>query len=203
MSELNEVCTVKVIPFWVFMMRDIQNETGWRVAEVCNLRYENINWIDSEIQITRAKETKAAMAKAPGKAAAMIRFSRMSRAKDEGDSDEFMRQSLASDDEIIATATRAEQRIISTTKLEAKKYTSKKRVSQKLLNRIAKMHDEAPSDDGWIFSAALTRSNSTSGKPGSPITRQTAWARIKQLNETLETIGAATDEALFDMGLDD
>lgn len=67
MSELNEVCTVKVIPFWVFMMRDIQNETGWRIAEVCNLRYENINWLDSEIQIVRAKETKAAMAKAPAK----------------------------------------------------------------------------------------------------------------------------------------
>lgn len=203
MSELNEVCTVKVIPFWVFMMRDIQNETGWRIAEVCNLRYENINWLDSEIQIVRAKETKAAMAKAPSKAASMIRFSRMSRAKDEGDAEEFMRQSLCSDEEIIATATRAEQRIIATTKLEAKKHTSRKRISQKLLNRIATMHDEATSDDGWIFSRALTKSNVTSGKPGKPITRSTAWARLKQLNEALAAIGAAADEALFYMGLDD
>lgn len=199
-EQISNEVTRCLIPHWVFMMRDIQEETGWRIGEVVSIRYENINWLDGTIHIVRAKESKSAKAKAPGKAVNAIKLARITKAKEHGNADDFMRWSLATNDEILSSITNAELRLLQSMERQAKEYCSKKTISKKLLGRLSDMQDMAADKSGWVFCRSLTKSNRTSGRSGSHITRSTAWARLGQLEDLGRDVGEMADETLFEAG---
>ena len=154
-------------------------ETGWRTADVANLRYDAIDWDAGAVTITVAKQTKAAQARALAKGLKEIRESRQSAALAAGDAVAYMQWGASSRDELAAAASPAELDRLQTLVASAPRKVDTKRLSADLLARLAAMKDAAFWQDGFVFSRALTASNRSRLESGYPITRSTMWARLR------------------------
>ena len=89
-------------PAWLLAFYDVSLETGWRTADVANLRYDAIDWDAGTLRITVAKQTKAAQARALAKGLKEIRESRQSAALAAGDAVAYMQWGASSRDELAA-----------------------------------------------------------------------------------------------------
>lgn len=166
-------------PAWLLAWYDLSLETGWRTADCANLRFDCINWEDRTVTIEVSKQTKSAQARAYGKGLREIQEARKSAALAAGDAAAFMRWSAATRDELAADASPAERDRLKTLFASAPRKVDTKKITPDLLARLAAMKDAAFWDDGFVFSRALTSSNSTRLQSGSAITRSTVWARMK------------------------
>ena len=166
-------------PAWLLAFYDVSLETGWRTADVANLRYDAIDWDAGTVTITVAKQTKAAQARALAKGLKEIRESRQAAALSAGDAAGFMRWSVAGRDVLAAAASPAELDRLQTLVASAPRKVDTKRLSADLLARLAAMKDAAFWQDGFVFSRALTVSNRSRLESGYPITRSTMWARLR------------------------
>lgn len=166
-------------PAWLLAFYDVSLETGWRTADVANLRYDAIDWDAGTLRITVAKQTKAAQARALAKGLKEIRESRQSAALAAGDAVAYMQWGASSRDELAAAASPAELDRLQTLVASAPRKVDTKRLSADLLARLAAMKDAAFWQDGFVFSRALTVSNRSRLESGYPITRSTMWARLR------------------------
>ena len=166
-------------PAWLLAFYDVSLETGWRTADVANLRYDAIDWDAGTVTITVAKQTKAAQARALAKGLKEIRESRQSAALAAGDAVAYMQWGASSRDELAAAASPAELDRLQTLVASAPRKVDTKRLSADLLARLAAMKDAAFWQDGFVFSRALTVSNRSRLESGYPITRSTMWARLR------------------------
>ena len=166
-------------PAWLLAFYDLSLETGWRTADCANLRYDAIDWDAGTVTITVAKQTKAAQARALAKGLKEIRESRQSAALAAGDAVAYMQWGASSRDELAAAASPAELDRLQTLVASAPRKVDTKRLSADLLARLAAMKDAAFWQDGFVFSRALSASNSARLDSGKPLSRQTVWARFK------------------------
>lgn len=168
-------------PAWLLAFYDLSLETGWRTADVANLRYDCIQWESSSATIVVAKQTKAAQARALAKGLKEIRQSRQSAALAAGDAVAYMKWGAATRDELAAAASPAEldrlQSLVST----APRKVDTKRLSPDLLRRLKEMEQAAFWQDGFCFSRALTSSNRCRMESGHAITRSTMWQRMRNV----------------------
>lgn len=166
-------------PAWLLAFYDLSLETGWRTGDVANLRYECIDFTKGEVKIVVAKQSKAAQARALAKGLKEIRESRQAAALAASDAAGFMRWSVATRDELAAAASPAELDRLQTLVASAPRKVDTKRLSPDLLRRLAAMKDAAFWQDGFVYSRALSASNSARLDSGKPLSRQTMWARFK------------------------
>lgn len=166
-------------PAWLLAFYDVSLETGWRTADVANLRYDAIDWNAGTVTITVAKQTRSAQARALAKGLKEIRESRQAAALSAGDAAGFMRWSVATRDELAAAACPTELDRLGALVASAPRKVDTKRLSADLLRRLAAMKDAAFWQDGFVFSRALSASNSARLDSGKPLSRQTMWARFK------------------------
>ena len=166
-------------PAWLLAFYDLSLETGWRTADCANLRYDAIDWDAGTLSITVAKQTKAAQARALAKGLKEIRESRQSAALAAGDAVAYMQWGASSRDELAAAASPVELDRLATLVATAPRKVDTKRLSPDLLRRLAAMKDAAFWQDGFVFSRALSASNSARLDSGKPLSRQTVWARFK------------------------
>ena len=166
-------------PGWLLAFYDVSLETGWRTADVANLRYDAIDWDAGAVTITVAKQTRSAQARALAKGLKEIREARQSAALAAGDAVAYMKLGAATRDELAAAACPAELDRLGTLVASAPRKVDTKRLSADLLRRLAAMKDAAFWQDGFVFSRALSASNSSRLQSGAPITRQTMWARMR------------------------
>lgn len=166
-------------PEWLGVYYELGIQTAQRTADLANLRWENVVWADSMIVLQVSKQTRSAQARAYSKGLKEIREARQDAALASGDGTEFMKWAKATREELEDAATDAEivrcQHLVST----AKRKIAQCKITPELLARLKAMKEAAFWDDGFIFSRALTTSNSTRLDSGKPITRQTFWARFK------------------------
>lgn len=166
-------------PAWLLAFYDLSLETGWRTADAANLRYEAIDWETASVTIQVSKQSKAAQARALAKGLKEIRESRMNACLAVSDAAGFMRWSVATRDELAAAASPAELDRLGELVASAPRKVDTKRLSPDLLRRLAAMKDAAFWQDGFVFSRALSASNSARLDSGKPLSRQTVWARFK------------------------
>lgn len=166
-------------PGWLLAFYDVSLETGWRTADVANLRYDAIDWDAGAVTITVAKQTRSAQARALAKGLKEIREARQSAALAAGDAVAYMKLGAATRDELAAAACPAELDRLGALVASAPRKVDTKRLSADLLRRLAAMKDAAFWQDGFVFSRALSASNSSRLQSGAPITRQTMWARMR------------------------
>lgn len=166
-------------PAWLLAFYDLSLETGWRTADCANLRYEAIDWETASVTIQVSKQSKAAQARALAKGLKEIRESRMNACLGASDAAGFMRWSVATRDELAAAASPAELDRLGALVASAPRKVDTKRLSPDLLRRLAAMKDAAFWQDGYVFSRALSASNSARLDSGKPLSRQTVWARFK------------------------
>lgn len=166
-------------PEWLGVYYELGIQTAQRTADLANLRWDNVQWADSMIVLQVSKQTLSAQARAYSKGLKEIREARQAEALAAGDGAAYMKWANATRDELAASATQAEldrcQHLVST----AKKKIAQCKITPDLLARLRAMKEAAFWDDGFIFSRALTTSNSTRLDSGKAITRQTFWARFK------------------------
>ena len=178
----------KTQPEWMLVFHDLSLETGWRTADVANIRYSAIDAEARTATITVAKQTRSAQARALGKGLREIQESRKSAALTAGDAVAFMTWSAASRDELAAAATPLEVERLAYLVASAPKKVDTKRLSAGLLARLKDMERAAFWGDEFIFSRALTASNATRLQSGAPITRQTIWARFRAVFDALAEV---------------
>lgn len=166
-------------PAWVLAFYDLGLETGWRTADCANLRYEAIDWAAGTVTITVAKQTKAAQARAYSKGLKEIREARQAAALGAGDAVAYMTWGAASRDELAAAASPAELNRLADLVANAPRKVDTKALSRGLLERLEAMEKAAFWADGYVFSRALSASNSARLDSGKPISRQTVWARLR------------------------
>lgn len=99
-------------PEWVLLWWDIATVTGWRTADVCNLRYSCINWQTGQATIVVAKQTKAAEARATRKGIEIVRQQRKDATRLAADHIAYMKWDSVSCDELAADMTADEQAIV-------------------------------------------------------------------------------------------
>ncbi len=166
-------------PGWLLAFYDVSLETGWRTADVANLRYDAIDWDAGTVTIFVAKQTKAAQARALAKGLKEIREARQSAALAAGDAVAYMKLGAATRDELAAAACPAELDRLAYLVASAPRKVDTKRLSADLLARLKGMEAAAFWGDGYVFSRALSASNSARLDSGKPLSRQTMWARFK------------------------
>lgn len=166
-------------PAWLLAFYDLSLETGWRTADAANLRYEAIDWETASVTIQVSKQSKAAQARALAKGLKEIRESRMNACLAASDAAGFMRWSVATRDELAAAASPAELDRLGELVASAPRKVDTKRLSADLLRRLKEMQAQAFWEDGYVFSRALSASNSARLDSGKPLSRQTVWARFK------------------------
>lgn len=166
-------------PAWLLAFYDLSLETGWRTADVANLRYDSIDFDTGTVTITVAKQTKAAQARALARGLKEIREARKNAALAAGDASAFMLWSAADRDELAAAATPEELARLKGLVANAPRKVDAKRLSAGLLGRLAQMReDSAIWESEHVFSRRLTASNNSRGSDA-PITRSTMWSRMK------------------------
>jgi integrase len=178
----------KTQPEWMMVFHDLSLETGWRTADVANIRYECVDFTKGEARIVVAKQTRSAQARALSKGLAQLRTTRKQAALSQGDAVGYMRWDAATRDELAADATPEEVEHLAHLISTAPKKIDTKRLSAGLLARLKDMERAAFWADGFIFSRALTASNATRLQSGAPITRQTVWARFRAVFDALAEV---------------
>lgn len=166
-------------PAWLLAFYDLSLETGWRTADCANLRYEAIDWETASVTIQVSKQSKAAQARAMAKGLKEIRESRQSAALAAGDAVAYMTWGAASRDELAAAASADELNRLSCLVASAPRKVDTKKLSADLLARLKDMEAAAFWADGYVFSRALSASNSARLDSGKPLSRQTVWARLR------------------------
>lgn len=166
-------------PAWLLAFYDVSLETGWRTADVANLRYDCIDWEAGTVTITVAKQTRSAQARALAKGLKEIRETRQAAALSAGDAVAYMQWGAATRDELAAAACPTELDRLGALVASAPRKVDTKRLSPDLLRRLAAMKDAAFWQDGFVYSRALSASNSARLDSGKPLSRQTMWARFK------------------------
>ena len=166
-------------PAWLLAFYDLGIQTGWRTADCANLRYDAIDWDAGTVTITVAKQTKAAQARALAKGLKEIREARQAAALSAGDAVAYMTWGAATRDELAAAASPAELDRLGALVAYSARKTSTKPLSADLLARLKGMEAAAFWGDGYVFSRALSASNSARLDSGKPLSRQTMWARFK------------------------
>ena len=166
-------------PAWLLAFYDLSLETGWRTADAANLRYEAIDWETASVTIQVSKQSKAAQARALAKGLKEIREARQAAALSAGDAVAYMQWGAATRDELAAAACPAELDRLASLVASAPRKVDTKRLSPDLLARLKGMEAAAFWGDGYVFSRALSASNSARLDSGKPLSRQTVWARFK------------------------
>jgi integrase len=172
-------------PAWLLAYFDLSLETGWRTADVANLRYDAINWAEGTVTITVAKQTRAAQTRAQSKGLREVREELKAQAFAAGDFGAYMAWDRATADEVAEQVTEAQVDRIAQLVGSARQKVDTKKISPALLKRLAAMRDAAFWADGFVFSRALTSSNSSRLQSGAAITRQTVWARLRGVFDSL------------------
>lgn len=173
-------------PAWLLAFWDISTQTGHRTGDVAGMTWSNVNWEENTVSLVIAKQSKSARARAVSKGYKMLRENRQQEALAAGDSAAFMYWARADRDTLAESASEAEinemQRLVDGAKLK----TSTLPLTPDLVERLREMKAKAFWDDGFIFSRALTESNSTRLESGKSISRQTFWKRFRDVFDTLK-----------------
>ncbi|HAK8244269.1 TPA: tyrosine-type recombinase/integrase [Salmonella enterica] len=164
-------------PEWVLLWWDISVVTGWRTADVCNLRYSCIDWTTGKATITVAKQTKAAEARATRKGVELVRKARKDAARMDGDHVGYMAWDSATPDEIAASMTPDEQEMCFELVSRADVKRDTKQLPPGILKRLADRMERNLVDDDLVFSRSQIESNRCHSLNGS-VTRQTIWKRL-------------------------
>ncbi len=175
-------------PAWLLAFYDLGLQTGWRTADCANLTYDAIDWDAGTVTIFVAKQTKAAQARALAKGLKEIREARQSAALAAGDAVAYMKLGAATRDELAAAACPAELDRLAYLVASAPRKVDTKRLSADLLARLKGMEAAAFWGDGYVFSRALSASNSSRLQSGAPITRQTVWARLRAVFDAVAEV---------------
>jgi integrase len=175
-------------PAWLLTFYDVSLETGWRTNDCVSLRYDAIDWDAGTVTITVAKQTKAAQARALAKGLKEIREARQAAALSAGDAVAYMQWGAATRDELAAAACPAELDRLAYLVASAPRKVDTKRLSADLLARLKGMEAAAFWGDGYVFSRALSASNSSRLQSGAPITRQTVWARLRAVFDAVAEV---------------
>lgn len=164
-------------PEWVLLWWDISVVTGWRTADVCNLRYSCINPETGTATIVVAKQTKAAEAKAARKAVEEIRRRRKEAALLSDDHKTYMRWDSATADWIATQLTGEEQQfcIDMVSRAEVKRDT--KQLPPGLLKRLRERQERNLVNDDLVFSRSQIASYRCQLLNGC-VTRQSVWRRL-------------------------
>ncbi|ECE6135384.1 integrase [Salmonella enterica subsp. enterica] len=167
-------------PEWVLLWWDISVVTGWRTADVCNLRYSSIDWEAGKATITVAKQTKAAEARATRKGVEMVRQSRKDACRLSGDHVGYMQWDSATADEIAAHMSVDEQEMCFDLVSRADVKRDTKQLPPGILKRLAERQERNLVDDGLVFSRSQIESNRCKTQDGA-VTRQTIWKRLRSV----------------------
>ena len=175
-------------PGWLLAFYDVSLETGWRTNDCASLRYDAIDWDAGTVTICIAKQTKAAQARALAKGLKEIREARQAAALSAGDAVAYMQWGAATRDELAAAACPTELDRLGALVASAPRKVDTKRLSADLLARLKGMEAAAFWGDGYVFSRALSASNSSRLQSGAPITRQTVWARLRAVFDAVAEV---------------
>lgn len=167
----------KTQPEWVLLWWDISVVTGWRTADVCNLRYSCIDWETGKATITVAKQTKAAEARATRKGVELVRKARKDACRLSGDHVGYMQWDSATADEIAAHMTAEEQEACFELVSRADVKRDTKQLPPGILRRLRERQERNLIDDDLVFSRSQIESNRCASLDG-PITRQSVWRRL-------------------------
>lgn len=167
----------KTQPEWVLLWWDISVVTGWRTADVCNLRYSSIDWETGKATITVAKQTKAAEARATRKGVELVRKARKDSCRLSGDHVGYMQWDSATADEIAAHMTAAEQDMCFELVSRADVKRDTKQLPPGILKRLRERQDRNLIDDDLVFSRSQIESNRCTQLDGA-VTRQSIWRRL-------------------------
>ena len=167
----------KTQPEWVLLWWDISVVTGWRTADVCNLRYSCIDWATGKATITVAKQTKAAEARATRKGVELVRKARKDAARMDGDHVGYMAWDSATPDEIAASMTPDEQEMCFELVSRADVKRDTKQLPPGILKRLRERLERNLIDDDLVFSRSQIESNRCTQLDGA-VTRQSVWRRL-------------------------
>lgn len=167
----------KTQPEWVLLWWDISVVSGWRTADVCNLRYSCIDWETGKATITVAKQTKAAEARATRKGVELVRKARKDACRLSGDHVGYMQWDSATADEIAAHMTAEEQEACFELVSRADVKRDTKQLPPGILKRLRERQERNLIDDDLVFSRSQIESNRCASLDG-PITRQSVWRRL-------------------------
>lgn len=167
-------------PDWVLLWWDISVVTGWRTADVCNLRYSSIDWETGKATITVAKQTKAAEARATRKGVEIVRKSRKDAARLAGDHVGYMQWDSATADEIASHMTAQEQEMCFELVSRADVKRDTKQLPPGILKRLRDRQERNLIEDGLVFSRSQIESNRCACLDGC-VTRQTIWKRLSSV----------------------
>ncbi len=165
-------------PDWVLLWWDISVVTGWRTADVCNLRYSNIDWETGKVTITVAKQTKAAEARAVRKGIEIVRQQRKDAARIAADHIAYMNWDSASCDELAADMNESENQIVFELVGRADVKYDTKQFPPGLIKRLRERQECNLIDDDLVFSRSQIESNRCQSLNGS-VTRQTIWRKLQ------------------------
>lgn len=165
-------------PEWLLLWWDIATVTGWRTADVCNLRYSCINWETGKATIVVAKQTKAAEARATRKGIEIVRQQRKDAARLAADHIAYMKWDSVTCDELAAGMNIDEQEIVFSLVNRADVKHDTKQLPPGIIKRLRERQERNLIDDDLVFSRSQIESNRCRTQDGS-ITRQTIWRKLK------------------------
>lgn len=164
-------------PEWVLLWWDIATVTGWRTADVCNLRYSCINWETGQATIVVSKQTKAAEARATRKGIEIVRRQRKETARIEADHIAYMKWDSISCDELAADMTDEEQEIVFGLVSRAEIKHDTKQLPEGVIKRLRERQEHNLVEDDLVFSRSQIESNRCQSLEGS-VSRQTIWRKL-------------------------
>lgn len=164
-------------PEWLLLWWDIATVTGWRTADVCNLRYSCINWETGQATIVVSKQTKAAEARATRKGIEIVRRQRKETARIEADHIAYMKWDSISCDELAADMTDEEQEIVFGLVSRAEIKHDTKQLPPGIIKRLRERQERNLVEDDLVFSRSQIESNRCQSLEGS-VSRQTIWRKL-------------------------
>ena len=166
-------------PDWLGVFYELGISTGHRTNDLASLTWDCISFEEHSLTVVVSKQTKSAQSRAYNRGFKEIRANRQAEAMAAGDAGAFMRWANADHDQLLASASNDERYRLNQLIASVEPKIDRKRLSPELVARLAAMKEKAFWGDQWVFSRALTLSNSTRLESGHHITRQTVWARFK------------------------
>lgn len=161
-------------PDYMLLWFDLAIATGYRVADVCGLRFSEINYRKGSVSIFQSKEFNIARSRVVRKVLSEIKQERMNAASKSGDYKTYHDLSLMKCEEF--SGEEADKKILHN--LQRLSHSESERLLPiEILDRIVTLRQVNQLDD-YIFSRALLGSNRAKNKSGH-ITRQSIWRRMR------------------------
>ena len=168
-------------------------ETGFRITDITEIEYRDINWTNRTISIAENKGCKARKARARLKILEQVKNELI--AMNSGDAKEMMKIFITAPKGIYSLIPGSMLAMVDSRIAEAQSKTPEKRRTAKVSNRTiellkARYERFKYLEDDFIFSRRTLKSNRARNCEG-VITRQACWAVFSKLTDYLNGLGEA------------